>query len=543
MRPGDSLWAIALRFYGDGEGYPRIIEANVGRVMADGRPFTRSGVIQPGWELRVPLPERALASGTTEVTTYVVQPGDSLSGIAGRLWGRPEAWVDLFALNQGTARLADGRVLTRPELIWPGLPLAVPLAPGHPEHPGHPELALSVPTATAAHEGDPAVPDVSPLATPPSDALSPDALSPDAPLPDAPLPAAEVAVEAAGLPETGPAVPDSLAHAPAGASEFLAQAPPGEAAPPAAPAAAVPHGAASPETPAPAPALAQASAPDAPPETGARAPGATRITVPGSSTTPVALPRPGQDLLSGAGAAAPPRRPRAAGAAGVVAWRRRARRSLAQPPPGGPLLPLRYRGPAEVAFEAGFAELDVTRPLLHRLGGGDGDAVAGAAWLVRRFLDEHALQGVGILTVVYGRDATGLTLDLSLRATPAEQGRLVALAPALGARLGGAGQAEPAPPGDVQLTLSEVRSIGLVAPGGGEGTVLPGAVPLIPVGAVSRRRVLVAAWDEVAARSGGRIARGRCPDRRGQHGGRPRRAVPAGRPPAVDDRRPELPPA
>ena len=130
VRPGDSLWAIALRFYGDGEGYPRIIEANVGRVMADGRPFTRSGVIQPGWELRVPLPERALASGTTEVTTYVVQPGDSLSGIAGRLWGRPEAWVDLFALNQGTARLADGRVLTRPELIWPGLPLAVPLAPG-----------------------------------------------------------------------------------------------------------------------------------------------------------------------------------------------------------------------------------------------------------------------------------------------------------------------------------------------------------------------------------------------------------------------------
>ncbi len=188
VRPGDSLWAIALRFYGDGEGYPRIIEANVGRVMADGRPFTRSGVIQPGWELRVPLPERALASGTTEVTTYVVQPGDSLSGIAGRLWGRPEAWVDLFALNQGTARLADGRVLTRPELIWPGLPLAVPLAPGHPGHPGHPEaLALSVPTATAAHEGDPAVPDVSPLATPPS---------------DAPLPAAEVAVEAAGLPET-----------------------------------------------------------------------------------------------------------------------------------------------------------------------------------------------------------------------------------------------------------------------------------------------------------------------------------------------------
>ena len=150
VRPGDSLWAIAMRFYGDGEGYPRIIEANVGRVMADGRPFTRSGVIQPGWELRVPLPERALGvTGTAEVTTYVVQPGDSLSGIAGRLWGRPEAWVDLFALNHGTARLADGRTLTRPELIWPGLQLTVPLPRGRPGQ------AVSFPSAPAAHAGDP----------------------------------------------------------------------------------------------------------------------------------------------------------------------------------------------------------------------------------------------------------------------------------------------------------------------------------------------------------------------------------------------------
>ncbi len=185
-----------------------------------------------------------------------------------------------------------------------------------------------------------------------------------------------------------------------------------------------------------------------------------------------------------------------------MAWRRRARRSLAQPPPGAPLLPLRYRGPAEVAFEAGFAELDVTRPLLHRLGGGDGDAVAGAAWLVRRFLDEHALQGVGILTVVYGRDATGLTLELSLRATPAEQGRLVALAPALGARLGGAGQAEPAPPGDVQLTLSEVRSIGLVAPGGAgeQGGDRAWLAPPSERGP-----------DEGAAGPGGRVCPERCP--------------------------------
>jgi LysM repeat protein len=81
VRAGDSLWSIAQRLYGTGNAYPRIVEANVGRVMADGRTFTPSGVIQPGWELRVPLPEGSAVGD--DVGTYIVRPGDSLSAIAG----------------------------------------------------------------------------------------------------------------------------------------------------------------------------------------------------------------------------------------------------------------------------------------------------------------------------------------------------------------------------------------------------------------------------------------------------------------------------
>lgn len=54
-------------------------------------------------------------------TEYVVQPGDTLSLIAGRALGDINAWPALFAQNQGIARLPDGRTLTNPpsDLAWP----------------------------------------------------------------------------------------------------------------------------------------------------------------------------------------------------------------------------------------------------------------------------------------------------------------------------------------------------------------------------------------------------------------------------------------
>jgi len=48
VRPGDTLWAIAARHYGDGAQYPRLVAANAGRSMPTGERFTRGGVIRPG---------------------------------------------------------------------------------------------------------------------------------------------------------------------------------------------------------------------------------------------------------------------------------------------------------------------------------------------------------------------------------------------------------------------------------------------------------------------------------------------------------------
>lgn len=124
VQPGDTLWGVAERFYGTGYEFPRLVTANVGRQMPDGEHFTRAGVIQPGWVLRIPPPNLAVEEVGGRAY-YVVEEGDSLRGIAARLLGSEGRWRELFDLNRGNAGV-DGRILEDPDLIWPGLHLQLP---------------------------------------------------------------------------------------------------------------------------------------------------------------------------------------------------------------------------------------------------------------------------------------------------------------------------------------------------------------------------------------------------------------------------------
>lgn len=140
VQAGDTLWAIAQRFYGTGHEFPRLVAANVGRQMSSGERFTAAGVIQPGWVLRVPLPSQTV-SESNGAHYYIVEEGDTLQGIAARLLGNEEKWRTLFEVNRSAAQL-NGHVLTDPDLIWPGLRLELPtaephVAPPHPSAAGH----------------------------------------------------------------------------------------------------------------------------------------------------------------------------------------------------------------------------------------------------------------------------------------------------------------------------------------------------------------------------------------------------------------------
>lgn len=96
VQRGDSLWDIADRSLGSHDRWHEIFELNRGVVQADGRALTDPGVLEKGWVLDLPADSTVDATSpvgpvpvTAQVTaeplapvSYVVQPGDSLWGIA-----------------------------------------------------------------------------------------------------------------------------------------------------------------------------------------------------------------------------------------------------------------------------------------------------------------------------------------------------------------------------------------------------------------------------------------------------------------------------
>jgi LysM domain len=126
VQTGDSLGKIAERYYGDWAAYERIFEANRQRRQQDGRLLEDARAIYPGWTLIIPGPTDAVKPDADGQLWCVTQPGDNLSGIAARLLGNAHRWPEVFELNRGVARLPDGRTLTNPELVWPGLRLRLP---------------------------------------------------------------------------------------------------------------------------------------------------------------------------------------------------------------------------------------------------------------------------------------------------------------------------------------------------------------------------------------------------------------------------------
>ena len=105
--PGDSLWSIAERAYGNGEQWPMIAQANENLVHGTG------DLIQVGWQLTIPEPGEIGRPGTV-----TVQEGQSLWQIAEQQTGDGNRWSELALANPG--------LVSDPNLIQPGWQLALP---------------------------------------------------------------------------------------------------------------------------------------------------------------------------------------------------------------------------------------------------------------------------------------------------------------------------------------------------------------------------------------------------------------------------------
>ena len=99
-------------------------------------------VIHPGTVLVLP--------GRTTPARYTIQAGDSLSGIAGALSVRG-GWQALYAANRKV-------IGPDPDVIHPGTVLVLPGRPGRPERPGRPATVPSSSSAAGHHQAHPAPP-------------------------------------------------------------------------------------------------------------------------------------------------------------------------------------------------------------------------------------------------------------------------------------------------------------------------------------------------------------------------------------------------
>jgi nucleoid-associated protein YgaU len=157
VQPGDNLWEIATRFYGDGRAVSNVVEANIGRRMGDGRTFEVPSLIRPGWVLVLPEPTKAIEN-QAGAAWYTVQRADSLSSISARLLGDGQRWPELYHLNR--------EVIARPAIVQPGQRLRLPgLAPtGGANLPSRSKVtqaapsSLKIATACDLTEGNPCAP-------------------------------------------------------------------------------------------------------------------------------------------------------------------------------------------------------------------------------------------------------------------------------------------------------------------------------------------------------------------------------------------------
>ncbi len=151
VAPGDDLWGIARRCYGDGTRFVEIFEANEGRVMALGERFTDPRRVRPGWTLSLPRPVPGV-SAREDALDYRVRAGDHLWGIAERWLGDGFRWVEIWERNRGR-EMGGGRRFTDPNVLVPGWVLELPPAVPAPD-------ARPVPAegAAAVPPREPAVP-------------------------------------------------------------------------------------------------------------------------------------------------------------------------------------------------------------------------------------------------------------------------------------------------------------------------------------------------------------------------------------------------
>ncbi len=110
LRPSDTLWSIAKRYYGHGWLYPVLIAQNPGLGVYHDGTGTLGLFADSAQALN--LYRRITPQGAEgRFFRYQVQPGDDWRGLASRFLGRPDRAPELMAPNPGSDLAPGSRIL------------------------------------------------------------------------------------------------------------------------------------------------------------------------------------------------------------------------------------------------------------------------------------------------------------------------------------------------------------------------------------------------------------------------------------------------
>ncbi|KDA06946.1 hypothetical protein DC31_00175 [Microbacterium sp. CH12i] len=131
VQSGDSLWAIAQQYLGDGNRYEEIIELNRDTPQPGGYTVGQRSGIDPGMILTLP------AAAATDATPAAAQADEERTIVAGdTLWdiaedelGAGERYTEIYDASSLITQ-ADGQHLSDPNLILPGWTVVIPAEAG-----------------------------------------------------------------------------------------------------------------------------------------------------------------------------------------------------------------------------------------------------------------------------------------------------------------------------------------------------------------------------------------------------------------------------
>lgn len=109
VQPGDSLWSLAEKKYGDGMWHVYLAGVNGLEV---------GSWLEVGQQLKIPDFDQVAGVPQLEADQYLVQPGDSLWWIAQEQFGDGGQWVDIYEVNVEV-------VGNNPDLIYPKMVLNI----------------------------------------------------------------------------------------------------------------------------------------------------------------------------------------------------------------------------------------------------------------------------------------------------------------------------------------------------------------------------------------------------------------------------------